>query len=146
MCVLQEWSLCFPPGLWSSCIQSMLTFKAKCSWGSSSRFQAPRLGSLIWASEFSLLWGRRENLCNRTIFQFVGHPSSRYGIWLYHDCTFFYHFIVAASLSLDVEYLYGRLPTLDGCSVISCDYQYFHERKCAQVILLPHFISSPKTS
>ena len=30
----------------------------------------------MWDSELSLLWG---NLCNIIIFQFVGHPTGRYG-------------------------------------------------------------------
>lgn len=36
VCNLQERSL-FLPALWSSCTQSLLAFKAKCSWSSSSQ-------------------------------------------------------------------------------------------------------------
>ena len=86
----------FSPVLWSSCHQAPLAFKAKCSGGSSSLCQIPRLGSQTWGSELSLLW---ENLCDTIIFQFVGHPPSRYGIWLYHKyalllscCGFFFVF------------------------------------------------------
>ena len=46
-------------------------------WGSSSPCQTPRLGSLVWGSELSLLW---ENLCDIIIFQFVGRPPGAYGI------------------------------------------------------------------
>ena len=46
-----------------------LAFKAKCSGVSFSQCRTPRLGSLMWGSELSLLW---ENLCNITILQFVG--------------------------------------------------------------------------
>ena len=45
------------PSPWSSCDQAPLAFKAKCSAGSSSWCQTPRLGSLTWGSELSLLWG-----------------------------------------------------------------------------------------
>ena len=67
----------FLPFLWIPCTQAPLASKAKCSEGSSSQCQTPRLGSLIWGSELSLLW---ENLCDVIIFQFVGHPLGGYGI------------------------------------------------------------------
>ena len=60
----------FPPVLWSSCNQATVAFKDKCS-GGSSQCQTPRLGSLMWGSEVSLLW---ENFCDIIILQFVGHP------------------------------------------------------------------------
>ena len=86
----------FLPFPWSSCTQALLSFKAECSGGPSSRCQTPSLESLMWSSEFSLLW---ENLCNIIIFQFVGRPPGRYGIGLYHGdallpccCGFFFVF------------------------------------------------------
>ena len=69
------------PGLWNSCTWASLAFKTKCS-GGSFWWQTPRMGSLMWGSELSLLW---ENFCNITVFHFVGHPSSRYGIWVYYQ-------------------------------------------------------------
>ena len=62
----------FPPVVWSSCTQVPLAFKPKCSEGSSSQCQTPRLESLTWGSDLSLLW---ENLCDIIIFQLlVSHP------------------------------------------------------------------------
>ena len=55
VCTFLEWSL-LPPILWNFCNQAMLAFNAKCSGGLSSWCQTPRLGSLMWGSEFSLLW------------------------------------------------------------------------------------------
>ena len=45
----------FPPVLWSSCALVLLAFSAKCSRGSSSQCQTPRLGNLMWELELSLL-------------------------------------------------------------------------------------------
>ena len=69
--------LLFPPVIWGSWDQTPWAFKARFSGGSSFCCQAPRLGSLMWGSELSLLW---ENLCDIIIFQFVGCPPGRYGI------------------------------------------------------------------
>ena len=74
----------FPPVLWNSCDQTLLTFKVRVPGGSSSFCQTPSLGSLTWGSEFSLLW---ENFCGIIIFQFVGCPPSGDGILFYHDCA-----------------------------------------------------------
>ena len=86
----------FPPVLWSSCTQAPLAFKAKGSGGSSSQCQIPRLGSLMWDSKLSLLWGK---LCDIIIFQFVGRLPSGYGVLLYREsaplpscCGFFFVF------------------------------------------------------
>ena len=43
----------FLPALWNSYTQTVLAFKAKCSSSSSFLLQIPRLGSLVWDSEFS---------------------------------------------------------------------------------------------
>ena len=70
--------------------------------------QTPRLGSLMWGSEFSLLW---EKLCDIIIYQLVGCPLGGYRIWLgiLWMCPS-YHLTVASSLSLDVEYLFWWVP------------------------------------
>ena len=73
-----------PPVLWRSCIQAPLAFKVKCSGGSSSPYQTPSLGSLIWGSQLSLLL---ENFSNIIILQFVIRPPKGYGIWLYDECN-----------------------------------------------------------
>jgi len=52
-------------------------FKAKCSEGFSSSCQNPRLGSLTWDLEISLLL---ENFCDIIILQFVGYLPRGYGI------------------------------------------------------------------
>ena len=66
MCALQE---CVrPPVLWSSCDQAPLAFRVKCSGGSFSGCQTPRLGSLMGSLELSLLW---ENFCYIIILQFA---------------------------------------------------------------------------
>lgn len=68
----------FPPVLWSSCTHiPTLAFNAKCSGGSFSQCQAPRLGNLMCSSELSLLW---ESLYDIVIFQSVCHLPGRYGI------------------------------------------------------------------
>ena len=59
----------FPPVLWSSCAQVLLTLNS---------LGAPpsRLGNLTWSLELSL-W---ESICRVVTFQFVGCPPSGYGI------------------------------------------------------------------
>ena len=66
-----------PPVLWSACDQAPLVFKTKCSGGPSSPCQTPRLQSLMWGSELSVLW---EKLCDIFILPFVVHPPGVYGI------------------------------------------------------------------
>ena len=71
VCAIQEWSLCFPTIvelLW----WNPLVFKAKFSGSSSPHASTPRLGSLMWNTELSLLW---ENVCNII----SGFPTQ--GIW-----------------------------------------------------------------
>ena len=74
----------FPSVLWNSCDQTLLAFKARFSGGSFSHCRNPKLGSLMWGSELSLLW---ENFCGIIISQFVGRPPSRYGIRFYCNCA-----------------------------------------------------------
>lgn len=74
----------FPLVLWGkSCSQIPLAMKAGFS-RNSSCCQSPRLGGPVWGLEPSLQW---ENFCSRIIFQFVGIPPGRYGIWFCHDCA-----------------------------------------------------------
>ena len=52
--------------------------------GASSWYWTPRLGSLMWGSELSLLW---ENLRDIIILQFVGCPPRGYEVWLFCKCA-----------------------------------------------------------
>ena len=74
----------FPPVLSESCNQISLAFKVWFSMNSSSRCRTSRLGSLTWSSEPSLQW---VDFCGISVFQFVSHPPSSYGIWFYCDCA-----------------------------------------------------------
>ena len=67
--------------LWNSFSQTPFVFNSILSGGSSSHFQAPKLGSLPWGSGLSLLW---ENLCVMILLQFVGHPPGGYRTWVYY--------------------------------------------------------------
>ena len=71
--------------------EALLSFKTKCSGGSSSRSQTLRLGSLMWRLELSLLW---VILCNTVFFSFFflvcGSPS-----WPVWD---FFFLVVSCSL------------------------------------------------
>ena len=91
----------FTPVLWSSCTQAWLTVNIKCSRGSSSQCQSPRLGNLMWGLELSLLW---ESLCNIVIFQFVGYPPVGMGLLISWKLPSYY-LDVASSLSLSLRYL-----------------------------------------
>ena len=65
----------FPAVLWNSWDQ---TFKTRCS-GCPAHYRTPRLGSLMWGLECSLLLYK--------YFQFVSCRSGRYGIWFYCYCN-----------------------------------------------------------
>ena len=67
----------FPPVLWSSCTQTLLALNTKCCRGSSSQYQIPGHGNLIWGSELSLKW---VSLCDIATFQSVGLPSGGHGV------------------------------------------------------------------
>ena len=77
---LQDWSICFPQSPWKSYNHIPLTFKARFPGDSQSLCGMPRLGSLMYCSEPSQHW---ENFSGIIVFQFVGHPPGRYGIWFY---------------------------------------------------------------
>ena len=91
---LQEWSFCLPQSCGiTHCWPSMPD-----SLGSPPPIaRPPRLGSLIQASELSLLW---ENSCGTIIFQFVVHPPGMYEICFFitvvpllpSPCGFFFVF------------------------------------------------------
>ena len=110
----------FPPVLSKSWNQILLAFKVLFSGNSSSCCQTPRLGSLMSGSEPLLQW---VDFCGISVLQFVGHPPSSYGIWLYCDCT-------PPSISLQLLLClwiwciffgaFQHLP-VDGCSAVSCD-------------------------
>ena len=74
----------FPQVPLKSCNQILLAFKVWFSGNSSSRFQTPRLGNLMWGSEPSLQW---VDFCGIIFLQFVSHPPSSYGIWFNCDCA-----------------------------------------------------------
>ena len=80
------------PSLWRSCTQTPLAFDAKCSEGSFSQCQTPRLGNLTWGSESSL-W---ENFCHLAIFQSMGCPLGGYRLLISQKYPF-YHLEVASS-------------------------------------------------
>ena len=72
VCALQVWSL-FTPVLSKSCNQIPLAFKVWFSRNSSSHCRTPRLGSLMWGSEPSLLW---VDFCGISVLQSVfTHPA-----------------------------------------------------------------------
>ena len=87
--------LSFPPSP-VEFLQTPLAFKARFSGGSSSHCQTPRVASLTWGSELSLLW---ENFCGIIIFQFVACPPGCMGFdfvtiapLLPSHCGFFFVF------------------------------------------------------
>lgn len=131
----------FPSILWISCSQSLLTFKAKYSGGSSSWCQNPTQVSLTSGSELSLLW---ENLCDRIIFQSVGCQPTRHGTWLYPECSpptiFSWHdFLFECTIS----YLVGS-SRFCWRLLSSCEFWCAPERRWAQVLLLHHLVSLSK--
>ena len=98
----------FPPVWWNSYAQTLLTFKATCSEGVSSHYQTPRLGNLMWGSEFWLL---SESLCDITISQFEGAHLVSMGFVFYQWLCLLYHLIVVA-------FVFGcRISLLIGSSV-----------------------------
>ena len=92
----------FIPILWKSCHPILLALKVRFPEDSQSFCPLPTLGSLTWSSEPSQ---QGENVFGFIVFQFIGHPSGRYGIWFYHACA---HFTISLwlLLSLDMVYLF----------------------------------------
>ena len=80
VCTFQEWGLCFPQSCgapahkshWSSVPGAM---------GALSPCQIPMCGSLMWGSEFSLLY---VSLCEPVTFQYMGLPTRDVWGFLYH--------------------------------------------------------------
>ena len=83
----------FTPVLWSSCTQALLAFKAKCSGGSFSWFQIPKLGNLMWGSELSL---QQENLYNIIISN----------VWVAHLEGMRFDYITKAPLLLSFGFFF----------------------------------------
>ena len=72
-------------------------------WGLLLQCQTPRLWSLMWGLELSLLW---ENFCDIIVLQFVGRTPG--GVWnlIISGVHPFYCLILVLLLSLDVKYLF----------------------------------------
>ena len=110
----------FPPALLKSCSQILLPLKAWFSGNSSSCCRTPRLASLTWGSEPSL---QGVDFCGIIVLQFVNHPPSSYGIWVYCDCA-------PPTISLQLllclwmwGIFFGEFQCLpvNDCSAVSCD-------------------------
>ena len=83
VCALQEWSFCFPQSWGIPAIKPLWSSKSN-SLGAPPPFVRPSgWGAWRGAQNFHS-YGRTSGII---IFQFVGHPPSRYGIWFYCDCT-----------------------------------------------------------
>ena len=74
----------FPPVLWRSYSQILLTLKARFPGDSQSLCWIARLGSPIWCLESSQ---QCANFFGVILLQSVGHPPGGYGICLYCDCA-----------------------------------------------------------
>ena len=72
MCTLQEWHFCFHQFCGVPAIKPLWPSKPNALGAPPPNGQTPRLGNLTWHLEFSLLG---ENLCDKMIFQFLGHHS-----------------------------------------------------------------------
>ena len=110
----------FSPVLSKSCCQILLAFKVWVSGNSSSHFRTPWLGSLMWCSEPSLQW---VDFCDIIVLQFVSHPPSVYGIWLYCDCappTVSLQLLLCLWMWVIFFGEFQCLPVND-CSAVSCD-------------------------
>ena len=109
-----------PSVLLKSCNQIPPAFKVWFFGNSSSHCWTPRLESLTWGSEHSLHW---VDFCGIIVLQFVSHPPSGYGIWLYCDCA-----LPTISLRpLPCLWIWGisfgefQCLPVDVCSAVSCD-------------------------
>ena len=81
VCVLKEWSLCFPRSL--QLLHSSLTgLQSQILWGLLLLMPDLQPVEHDVGAQNSLLW---ENLYNVTIFLFVGCPTGRYEIWWYQE-------------------------------------------------------------
>ena len=110
----------FPPVLSKSCNQIPLAFKVWFSRNSSSRCQAPRLGSLTCGSKPSLQW---VDFCGISVLQSVSHPPSSYGIWFYCDSappTISLWLLLCLCMWVIFFGEFQCLPVND-CAAVSCD-------------------------
>ena len=118
-------TLCAPSKSGVSVFPSpVVPFKAKCSRGSSSLYQTPRLGSLTWGLELLLLC---EGLCNTIIFQFMSQPPVDMGCdytakSLLLPSHFSFFFVLGCRVSF-----FWQVPVffVDGCSAVSCEFSVF---------------------
>ena len=131
-----------PPVLWRSCSQAPLPFKVKYSGGSSSPYQTPSLGSLMWDSQLSLLW---KNFSDIIILQFVIRPPKGYGICLYDECILPTILLSFFFMSLGVGSFFGRFKSffISGCSAVSFDFGVLVGEGELKVLLLCQLVSSP---
>lgn len=138
LCGTSKSGFLFPLALWSSCTQTSLAFKAKCSGSSPSQCLTPCLGSLIWSLVLSLLW---KNLCIELFSSLsVIHPV---------DMGFDYFVKVPLLLSSCYFFVFMcRIPFLvvlslfvHGCSAVSCDVAIFVGRGKLEVFLPCHLVS-----
>ena len=110
----------FPPVLSKSYNQIPLVFKVWFSRNSSSRCQAPRLGSLTCGSKPSLQW---VDFCGISVLQSVSHPPSSYGIWFYCDSappTISLWLLLCLCMWVIFFGEFQCLPVND-CAAVSCD-------------------------
>ena len=137
-----EWNLHFPQSCEALAIKPCLLSKPNpLVGGFSPQCQTPRLGTLTWGSELSLLW---ETFCDINILQFVDCPLRGYEIWLYDECIlpticcFFF-------ISLDVEYHFWGVPVffIDGRSAVSCVFCVLVKGGKTKVLLLHHLFHPP---
>ena len=65
-----------------------------------------------------------ENFCGIIIFQFVGHPPSRYGIWFYRDCAspVIFLWLLICFWTWDIFFDRFQRPPRHGCSTAGCGY------------------------
>ena len=128
----------FPPVLLKSCDQIPLAFKVWFSRNSFSRCRTPRLGSLTWGSEPLLQW---VDFCGISVLQFLSHPPSSYGIWIYYDCA---PPTVSLWLLLCLwmwGIFFGEFQCLpvDDCSAVNCDSSPL-KREWEHVLLLRYLM------
>ena len=70
------------------------------------------------------------------------HTQKLWDLLTSWKCLFYC--LIVASLFLGIEYLFSvfQLFLIDGCSELNCDFWCFHEKKCAWVLVLCHFVSN----
>ena len=132
----------FPPVLLTSYNQIPLAFMSDSLGFPPPVARPPRLGSLTWGSEPSLQW---VDFCGISVLQFVSHPPSSYGIWVYCDRA-------PPTISLWLllclwmwGIFFGEFQYLlvDDCSAVSCDSALLQERVSARPSTPPSWTNLP---